>query len=256
MFRVLSSSVLCSVGVLLALSMVTPAAAISVDGSVFEDQFDAALSSSLWYLPYCTNNTIHDSLVDIDNPGPDGNAQLISDLNNLGLPDPTEWGMESRFEVPAGAVINTSNPAHSYAIWLGYTGTATWSQGGINLGFAQDASGESGSTYSLSWGGAADPVAIGLNKGTIYTTVAHRKSDGNVDIYLDDVLVATRPVFDDGGGSTPTMFGMGDGYGGDTYGRAVYDYVKVGNIVPEPSSVTMLIAIGVSLLAYAWRRRR
>ena len=257
MFRVLSSSVLCSVGVLLALSMVTPAAAISVDGSVFEDQFDAALSSSLWYLPYCSSYTVHDSLLDIDNPDPGGSAQTVSLLSGMGIPDPDNYAVEVRFQVPTGAPMYVDGTTQNYGLWNGFSESTNWWHAGVDLGFGHDGTGATGATYNLIWGGPdlADPLAS-LTKGTFYTVVAVQTPDDNVAVYLDDVLIATRTAVDWGGGNEALFFTMGDGAGGSNYGQAQYDYVKVGDVVPEPGSMSMLIALGVSLLAYAWRRRR
>ncbi len=66
-----------------------------------------------------------------------------------------------------------------------------------------------------------------LNIDQWYTVIGHRKTDGNVYIYVDDSLVGTKPVIL--GGSDPTVLKAGDAAGGDA-GAVVYDYMRVGAV--------------------------
>jgi hypothetical protein len=68
---------------------------------------------------------------------------------------------------------------------------------------------------------------------------------------LDDVLVGTQPLI---GGSNPVALFSGDVSSMNIAGRVAIDSIKIG-AVPEPSSIALLVASGLSLLAYAWRKR-
>jgi|GEM_PF-1784456 len=262
----------------------TPANPHMVDGSIFSDHFDGSqavsngpgnpnsmpqLITTSWKgAAYSTGAatpsvTVGSSLVTLDSGLGDTAYMNGIDAQLSGLGSSTDWGAEIRFKV-TGTLATNEAGGRDYFLLNGIRNAATLDGSyGIDLRLAQDDSGADGDTYSLGWWGydsnssrAATIIAEGLNKRQLYTVSAHRKSDGNVDIYLDGSLISTQAAINAGAADyNPLLFGIGDG-ASSVAGTVSIDYVNVGAMLPEPGSM-VLLAIGcICLLAYAWRKRR
>jgi hypothetical protein len=183
-------------------------------------------------------------------------AGISTQLSGLG--STTDWTAEVRFKATGTLATNGSN--RDYNLLTGDTDAAVLNTTGIDFRLMQDGSGAGGGTYSLGWYGydgivgtrVPSLLATGLAKDQFYIAAAHRKSDGNVDIYLNGSLIATKtainlPV-------NPLLFRIGDG-SSSVAGTVSLDYVSV-TAVPEPGSMVLLSIGLVGLLAYAWRKRR
>ena len=247
-------------------------AAVYVDGSVFSDDFPGSALGSHWTTEIggAGSATVASSVVTFDSvgggyPGGGDYASIWGSSAYLsGLGSSTDWGAEVRFKVPghlftivAGEV---ASPYHKPRNWRLLDGRVAGDQLGraIDLRVLKDGTGADGATYSLGWAGDDWPdndlrdatVIATLNKDQWYTAVLHRKSDGNVDIYLDDSLISTQSVLSV---ANPDFFRLGDG-GSYVGGIMEVDYIKAGGFVPEPATLAVL-AIG-GLMGLLSRKRR
>lgn len=229
------------------------AGAITVDGSIFADDFNGTtLDTVKWsgaggYINSPSTRSFDGASLTCYSTPVSYNC-----IDSATLAFGSTWAEQIRFNV--SGTLSSSNSLKQYSLletWdSAYTGRV-----GVLLRAGQDGTGADGATYSLTWGTGGTDVLATLSKGQFYTITANRKNDGNVDIYVDDTLTATRAVI----GGTPAILRLGDGYtGADGAGGTVsFDYVKVGtfSMVPEPSSMTLLVSAGLGLLVCAWRRR-
>ena len=69
-----------------------------------------------------------------------------------------------------------------------------------------------------------------------------------------DALEAALAFFDDQHVAEYLCLGDIVGYGTDSHGS--YQAFEILNVVPEPGTLTLLLAGLVGLLAYAWRKRK
>jgi len=175
-----------------------------------------------------------------------------------GLGSSTDWTAEVRFKA-TGTLAAAGT--RDYALLDGIRSAATLVSYGIDLRLVQDDSGVNSNTYNLGWWGYGDAnrtaeiIATGLTKNEFHIATAHRKSDGNVDIYLDSNYVATKAAINAGPTNfNPLLFRIGDG-SSSVAGTVTLDYVSV-TAVPEPGSLALLSVGLIGLLAYAWRKRR
>ena len=225
MFRVISC-VLTSIVLLLVVS-VAAQAAWRVDGSIFSDDFPgtalgAGYNEDMFYGN--TTRTIHDSLLDIDDPAAgDGAGYLTTDP--LTFPDPDVWAVEVRFQVPLGTTMVTPT-AGSTMYELISVQKAAWGPTGGFMGIRQDNTGSTGTTYDLIYGLFTPTIIATLNKGQFYTIAAARQSDDMVDVYLDGLLLgdmlAEQPT------EIPNFILFGDGNGAELSGHLQIDFVRVG----------------------------
>ena len=223
-------------------------------GSVFDDEF-TTLNTTTW--PNPSNASVSGGFLTLSDTTIEQYAAVNSADNILsGLGTSTNWAAEIRFAV-TGAMSAPAN--QSFLLLTGISGT-TWTATGVDLRLLQDSTGVNGSTYSLGWlgwdgsnGSRVATVITTLTKGTTYVVDAVRKSNGTVDIYLNDALIANKAAI---GTANPTKLYIGDEASGAIYANDVkIDYVRVG-IVPEPSIMAMLVTAVLGLIAYAWRKRR
>ena len=224
-----------------ALLLVTATATASnelIAGDLFSDEFNGSELDGNKWTPTISGSgevTVGGGLVKIKSAeGPDAGI-LTGVANALALGYMDDWRVDVRFavldETPLSS-YNGENP-RQYAVLQG--GDAKWSAvSGIDFRILADASGPSGKTYSLAWWGMdntgptrqAEILKPDLTKNTYYSLSAHRKADGNVDIYLDGTLLATRPVIN--GDQPPASFRAGDLSAGNR-GTLSLDYVRVGS---------------------------
>ena len=246
-------------------------AAISVGTDVFSDDFPGSALASNWTTEVDTTGsiTVASSVVTFDSTTyPSGSFYCSiwgSDTDLSGLGSSTDWGAEVRFKVPGNlatiVAYEEDSPYDKPREWKLLAGQeAGGSQLGraIDLRLLKDGTGADGATYSLGWAGDdwpdnefRDPTVIAtLNKDQWYTAVLHRKSDGNVDIYLDDSLISTQSVITV---ANPDFFMLGE-RGSYMAGIMEVDYIKVGAFIPEPATLAVL-AIG-GLMGLLSRKRR
>ncbi len=254
MFRVISC-VLTSIVLLLVVS-VAAQAQFTVDGSIFSDDFPGSALGAGYNLDVfygTTSRTIHDSLLDILDPATgDGAGYLTTDP--LTFPDPDVWAVEVRFQVPLGTTMVTPTAGSTMYELISVQAVA-WAPTGGFMGIRQDVNGAAASTYDLIYGLFTPTIIANLNKGQFYTIAVDRKSNDMVDIYLDGDWLIEKPA--EGPTEIPNFLLLGDGNGAELSGHLQIDFVNVGvGVVPEPGSMTLLIAAGLSLLAYPWRKRK
>jgi hypothetical protein len=230
-----------------------------VDGTVFSDEFNgpgSAPDGTNWPTKAATNSTltVADGVVDLNTTDyvAANNCLMISKTFAV----TSAYAAEIRFQVPAAGTLNGWQ-ATPYSLILSDGNGGQ--KGGFDVNLERDGTGATGGTYSLTWGywggvGSNSLTTIAtLNKGTWYDVISNRKADGNVDIYLDGALIATKTSLS----GSPTKWFIGDGYGANPpSGHIQVDYVRLGSyVVPEPCSMTLMAIAALGLLAYAWRKQ-
>jgi hypothetical protein len=215
-----------------------PAAADLVNGDLFSDDFNGAELDGNKWTPTISGDgevTVGGGFVKMKSAESTDGGALYGVANALDLGCRDDWWIEVRFAVLDETPLRSFNGEvpRQYAVLHG--GDADWKAvSGIDFRVLADDSGPSGETYSLAWWGMDDSDATrqaeilkpGLTKNTYYTLSAHRKADGDVDIYLDGALLATRPVIN--GDQIPAVLRAGD-LSVANCGTLSLDYVRVGS---------------------------
>lgn len=176
---------------------------------------------------------------------------------------PNDWGVEIKLQMRSGEAWQSyNNPADlpgakQFSILSGTSAVLGFTMQGFDLRAVR----YNASNWCLGWYGfdetgtrVCDELTAGipLSSSVTHTVSLHRKTDGNVDIYVDDGLVATKALI---GGSNPVGLMLGDFTSTAIAGVMALDSVKIG-IVPEPSALALLSTSLIGLLAYAWRKRK
>jgi hypothetical protein len=233
-------------------------ATIVVDNSIFSEDFSGtALDSAKWEVGLDNGGTItlDGGVATFNTTAGSQNAYVTSNgsLDFSGSPD--NWGAELKFRVDG--VYSGWGP-RNFILVDGLT-TAT-ANGWTNQGFDLRAIRQDSSHFNLAWNGwdndygYREPtiLATGYQDGVAHVAQVHRRTDGTVDIYMDGDFVSNQSLL---GGVNPSQLRIGDctGYLECNVG---IDYVRVGSIVPEPSTIVLAASGAIGLLAYAWRRRK
>jgi len=239
---------ICALLVVTAIA-VAPAAGDPVKGDLFSDEFDGSeLDADKWMptLSGAGEVTVGGGFLKIKSPEISDDSYLDGVAHALDLGSGDDWQVEVRFAVLDETPLNSYNGEHprQYVILQGCD-TGGQAVAGVDFRLLADASGPSGDTFSLAWGGMDDSNPSGqakvlqtaLLKNSYYTLSAHRKPDGNVDIFLDGDLLVTQPVI-----NSEHVFAAlraGDLSVGNQ-GTLSIDYVRVGSsnqkVSPGPAS--------------------
>jgi hypothetical protein len=161
-----------------------------------------------------------------------------------GLGSATDWYAEARFRVTGNM---RTTPDRDVILLSGRSApTADGVNRGVDFRLMQDATGPDGATFNLGWHGYGDArrvakvIASGLNKGQFYTVSAHRKSNDNVDVYLNGKRIATETVL--GLPDNPLLFGIGEVAGNSSVEALSMDYVKAS--VPPGLRASQRLGLG------------
>jgi hypothetical protein len=254
------------------------AAFITVGSEVFSDGFSGSSLGSAWNAWLKNGGTIGvdgAGLLTINTATAEGAAELYNPNSTLNFSAmPNDWAAEVKFKMTGALSSNNDNGGgNQKRQWVVLNGNAN--DEASALGFDLRAMQNTDNTFDLAWYGwdnvdetrAAETLLTGLSKDQFYRVVAHRKTDGNVDIYLgvgdglgvgdvDCTLIATKAVI---GASNPGILCAGDLSTVAIHGTEVIDSIKIGSctiITPEPSSIVILSTSLLGLLAYAWRKRK
>ena len=179
-----------------------------------------------------------------------------------------EWVASVRFKVEGTLdTYHSGGKARTFELLSGRDGANA--QAGPNEGVdlrLQETAGDTGGTgptFDMTWDGwngsngfqeaTAINGAVGLNKDQFYTVTAHRTPDDLVDIYLDGILIDTKALLS---GVNPDLFRFGEATDGlVVHDGVTFDFIRVGPLVPEPSSLVLLVLGICGLAGWRWRRR-
>jgi hypothetical protein len=200
---------------------------------------------------------------------------------------PTEWVAAARFRVDTALVAyHRPSPAshREFALMRGaYTGPAgnpppsldedieSIQAFDIRLDVHSGTSGAvesptdtytSNGTFELGWHGhtqdAQDRASVdipggnSLTEDAFYTVTVHRKPNDTVDIWLDNTMIQNRPIL---GTGNPSAIMFGNNSENFSWIGVTYDYITIGAVVPEPTSLVLLLFGTFGLAACRWRRR-
>ncbi|MBU4400473.1 MAG: FecR family protein, partial [Planctomycetes bacterium] len=209
-----------------------------VDGSIFHDDFDgAAVDAGKWVATASDGGTLSvaDGMATVHTPTDNAIAYLTGavPLDFSGSPD--DWWLAVRFKVGRPLTTYSWTPRH-WILLCGMTAPpAVWEMQGFDLRVMQQGA-ENSPIFILGWWGGdnADEMRTpewllsNLYKEQFYVVKIHRKPDGKADIYLDDRLIAVKPLI---ASQNPGVLRYGD-YSGYMKGKLIIDYVKLGALVP------------------------
>ncbi len=209
-----------------------------VDGSIFHDDFDGdAVDADKWVVAASSGGalSVADGAMTLHTPADDGIAYLTgaAPLDFSGSPD--DWWVEVRFKMGESLTTNSWKLRHWTVLGGMTVPPASWEMRGFDLRVMQQGA-ENSPIFILGWWGwdngdnerSPEWLVSNLRKGWFYIVKIHRKPDGNVDIYLDDRLIAVRPLI---ASQNPGVLRCGD-LSVDMNGTQIVDYVKVGALVP------------------------
>ncbi len=234
-FRLLSLLSICG---LMLVSATETASPELVAGNLFSDDFSGTKLDETKWTPSISGSgevTVGGGFVKIKSAEGTDESVLSGAANALALGYMDDWWVETRFAVLDETPFNSYNGENPRQYVLIQGGDANWNAvSGIDFRLLADASGPAGKSYSLAWHGMdnstptqqAEIIKPDLTKNAFHTLKAHRKADGNVDIYLDGSLLTTRPVIN--GDQPPAALRAGDLSAGNR-GTLTLDYVRVGS---------------------------
>lgn len=183
---------------------------------------------------------------------------------------PNEWTASTRFRVNALDTVST----RQFHLLSGTNspaplGTDNWEVLGFDLRLEESGGNPGAATFDLTWFGwdnrdasrATQSVSGGsdLTKGIFYDLLIHRLPNDTIDIWLDGSLIDSKPLLVGAAGGTnvgqenPTRLQFGD-FSSHIQASVSIDYLSVGRVIPEPSSL-FLLAIGGMGVARVRRRR-
>lgn len=251
----------CVMAVLVLAAAAASVQATPIDGSVFSDEFiGTEVDTTKWSTTVAVGGTISvaDGLITFNVPATYAKARVKSNVVPLDFSSsPNDWWGEMRFK------MNDHLSSTSPKLWQVFSASEhdlSDLRKGFDLRARQEGAADS-TTFELAWYGdgsldynrVAENLMSGLNKGQFYIAQVHRKTDGNVDIYLDDTLIATKPLI---GAVNPGMLHIGASTVQAISGVMVVDYVRLGQVIPEPGTLALLATGLLGFLAYAWRKRK
>jgi len=235
------------VSMVVVLGITAVNAAVVSDGSIFSDAFNGtALDTSKWteYEPVGAHQfvEVNGGKLTLESRFTELDKIIKSSGFNIG--SATEWAVEMKFSVltdmvPGGTPISTSN---RQSILIGGATVASNSTRDFAISLLE---GSAADKFTLGWGAdilspisavVLSPAATDLLRNTDYTLVIHHRSDNEIDFYLDGVNIATRGSLSLD--KAESLF-IGD-WSGSTALRMTADYVKVGNPIPEPITLSLL----------------
>ena len=248
----------------LAIGAASFAYAETIDGSIFNEDFNNLTQWNSRYVAGDPSATTSGGLFTLSCTVAD---QLI-EASNIGLMDfsgaADDWWMETSFKV-TGDMVGSASRHFVLLSGTNLTGTGVSPFRAVTTIDLRVLPNDGDSDmFDLGWygwdnGGERNPVilASALDKDAFYNVTLHRKNNNTVDIYLDDIYLTTQDIIVPyEGNQDPASLFMGDISYRWISGSVVYDFVRVGQVVPEPSTLALLAAGLIGLLAYAWRKRK
>ncbi len=211
----------------------------TVDGSIFHDDFDGdAVDAGKWVVDASRGDTLSvaGGLMTFHTLADDRSAYLTGAAPLDFSGSPNDWWVEVRFKIGESLTTNSWIPRHWIVLGGSTVPPATREMQGFDLRVIQQGM-ENGPVFVLGWWGwdegdrgrSPEWLVSNLKKGRFYIVKIHRKPDGNLDIYLDDRLIAVRPLI---ASQNPGVLRCGDLSGTYVNGKQIVDYVKVGALVP------------------------
>ena len=246
-----------------------------VDGSIFDDEFNGTALEK-WYDTYPDadpSDSVSGGFATITSTHPGSYYGKYSTIDAVDFSSASgDWWLEVKFKMTgylddSNEKTGSTQRKSSWMILSGDSAHSAYVEGFDLRALEHTNENHTESVYDLGWWGSnnnsgeyyikAEVLYENLNKDQFYTLYLHRTTEGNVDIYLDGTdaadLIATKALIHD---TEPSYMTLGDSASTDVGGTMVLDYVKVGELVPEPSTLALLAAGMVGLLAYAWRKRK
>ncbi len=233
---------------------------------IFFDHFpgDSLDTSSRWDTPMGDGLiSVADSLVTLDSDSSSGNPIIDTQPEALDFSQGTgSWTAEIRFKLDALETVSNRQGILLQGSSDNFGGD-TWEAIAIDLRLLE----VDDNHFDLGWHGwdntgtnrqAEVLTASALSLGEFYTVTALRRSDDTVDIFLDGLWLANKPLLvgahaDNLGQTLPDLFRIGDLAGTVAMNLSI-DYVDI-RAVPEPAGLLLLV-MGLTGLGLRGRRRR
>ena len=225
--------------------------ALRSDGAVLNDDFDGSSLAAQWtegggWAGGGTLTVGGGFMSLVTEMEPTHLVDLTDDLSYGAVTDPA---YEIRFKVQDGDLGGSSR---EYSLLVGRSNAK------FNLSLLNEGGydGEVTSKFQLNWNGIAEGTGgaqalVTLDRDTFYTVMAAYDSvSSQYDIYLDGALIDTKAELN--AGLAPRLR-MGDTTSDAEADAFIVDFVRVGNLVPEPATLTLL---GLGACACFFRRRK